>query len=307
MENKQFSALNPEILARWHKSAANLGIPKEAYRPNIRVVQAKDGSYSFGVIHNENRFKRVESTDRSNAISNCNLCDAVKLAQKEQVFNLLPYIRDKSFIVTLNKFPIIEGFSLCISTEEVPTYTTKNLEALQPHLEMLLELTSETGFELFHNSPGFGATIPKHEHWHLTTFRMGYDLAGRKYGFDYADKVSLKGAGGIKVMPEFPFAHLIFDDKDPGRIVSFLSKMHNEIGDRWDNHQIPHTVSMGYEGLLVCIGKQYMEKCRGSGDVAGHYVVRSKEDFERMNYEECVGELDKLLFRKDEINLERFI
>ena len=52
----------------------------------------------------------------------------------------------------------------------------------------LLEISKNTGLQLFHNSPGFGATIPNHEHLHLTNFGLAYDIAGTLYGFDCAEQ-----------------------------------------------------------------------------------------------------------------------
>ena len=307
MSIKRFSTLKPEILERWYKSAEIEGIPKEAYRPNIKILKNERSGYSFGIIHNENRFKREHQNNPLENNKGCNLCRAVNLAQNNFDLNLLTNNNLSNFAFTLNKFPFIEGFSMGISINERPMYTTKNLDGLEREIEEFLNLTDETGFELFHNSPGFGATIPKHEHWHLTNFRGGYDFVGEKYGFDAAEKKPSKGSENIMIMPDFPFAHVIFQRQGVDKLVYFLRNIQEELGDRYDNLGVPHTISQGFDGILVCIGKKYLERSRGSGDVAGHLSVKTKEDFENFNYNMSIQEMDNLLFRKEDLNLERFI
>ena len=109
------------------------------------------------------------------------------------------------------------------------------------------------------------------------------------------------------IMPDFPFAHVIFQRQGVDKLVYFLRNIQEELGDRYDNLGVPHTISQGFDGILVCIGKKYLERSRGSGDVAGHLSVKPKEDFENFNYNMSIQEMDNLLFRKEDLNLERFI
>ena len=309
MGGRQFSTIREDILERWRKAVEIEGVPKEAFKPEIKIVgdESERSRYNFGVILNEHRYKRHGIIDSKKENGACNLCKAVNSIEIEQERNLFPNYELLDFIVVPNKFPIVEGISLAITKKERPMYTTKDLSGVLEELEIFLNFTDKTGFEVFHNSPGFGATIPGHEHWHLTTFRTGYCLVGKKYGFDAAEKACTMRSTRVKIMPDFPFAHLIFDKQDTERIVSFLSKADKEIGDRYNGKGVPHTISQGYDGLLITIGKEYLERCRGSGDVAGHLVVKSQEEFYKMKYMDCMAELDKVLFRKEDINLERFI
>ncbi len=305
MQHEKFSTLNQEMSKRWRTAAEAEGIQEEAFTPEVRIVPGNRG-YNFGVIRNEHRFKRA-GVETKNAFDYCNLCNAVRLAQEDAKRNLAPDYNLADFIVTVNKFPINEGFSMAISEHERPMFTTQNLHGVAEELATMLDFADKTGFEVFHNSPGFGATIPTHEHWHLTTFRRCYDIVKGKYGFDAAEKSKLNGATGVSVMPEFPFAHLIFDRNSPDRLVNFLARLHKGISHKYEEGAVPHTISQGCDGLLVTVGKSYLPRCRGSGDVAGHMVVKSEEEFSGMDYKSCFAELDKLLFRKEDLDLRRFI
>tara|TARA_Y100000310_G_scaffold341895_1_gene442748 strand:- start:3319 stop:4239 length:921 start_codon:yes stop_codon:yes gene_type:complete len=304
---KQFSTLQPAVLERWYKAAEIEGIPRDAYRPKIRTEGNGDSGYTFGIIHNENRFNRPSMTDNNEGESDCNLCNAVELAQTKTGMDLFPEERVLDYLLTINKFPLIEGFSLGITEKERAMYTTKDLTNLETELNSFLNFADRTGFEIFHNSPGFGATIPGHDHWHLTTFRTGYEELGQTYGFDAAEKVPSKKTKEIFVMPSFPFSHLIFQKEDLNGINSFLSNTQRELGDKYAGRGVPHTISQGFDGILVTIGKEDLPRSPGSGDVAGHIPVKSKEEFENISYEDCMKKIDGVLFRKEEMDLERFI
>ncbi|MBS3085497.1 hypothetical protein J4225_02320 [Candidatus Pacearchaeota archaeon] len=306
--SEKFSTLRQKVLERWHKAAEVEGIPKDAYKPNIRIVESNaNPGYVFGIIHNENRFNRPTSQENIKESSNCSLCNASLSAKNNQLMNLITEEKVLDYIFTINKFPIIEGFSLAITEKERPMYTTQKIDNLESELNYFVNFSDKTGFEIFHNSPGFGATIPAHEHWHLTTFRNGYDILGKTYGFDAAEKISCKKTKDISVMPSFPFSHLVFHKEDVKGVVSFLSNVQKELGDKYKNRGVPHTISQGYDGILITIGKEYLQRCKGSGDVAGHIPVKSKEEFDKITHEDCIKEMDKILFRKEEINLEKFI
>lgn len=304
---RQYSTLKPKVLERWYKAAEIEGIPKDAYIPNIRTESDSSSEYVFGIIHNENRFNRPMGSEDKKESGDCHMCGAVELAQNEVGMNLFPEERVLDYLLTINKFPTIEGFSLGITEEERPMYTTQDLGNLENELNYFFNLADRTGFEIFHNSPGFGATISGHEHWHLTTFRTGYEELGESYGFDAAEKISSKKTNEVRVMPAFPFAHLIFQKEDSEGIVSFLSKAQDELGNNYNGRGVPHTISQGYDGILVTIGKADLPKSKGSGDVAGHIPVKSEEEFNNITYNDCIKEMDKILFRKEEMDLERFI
>lgn len=309
MSGNQFSTLREDIRERWSRAAEVEGIQKEAYQPDIRIVKDTSGKsgYTFGIIRNEHRFKRAGAEPGQPEQGSCNLCNAVQLVLENPMRNIMLNHKLLDFVITPNKFPIIEGFSMAVAKEERPMFTTKNLEGVADELAAILDFADRTGFEVFHNSPGFGATIPSHEHWHLTTFRRGYDVAGDIYGFDAAEKTSIKGFRGVGIMPEFPFAHLIFDSTESSRLVNFLSRLHEGESHKYEEGSIPHIIAQGYEGLLVAPGKNYLSRGRGSGDIAGHLVVKSEEEFSSMNFEKCFAEIDKLLFKKEDADLSIYL
>jgi len=301
-----FSTLKPEILEKWYVAARLDGVPEEAYKPGARIVTASDSGYSFGVIHNEYRFRRL-APDNNGDLNSCNMCTAVSFAMNECEKNLFPNEKLLDFIITNNKYPIHRGISLAITKQERDMYTTRDLSPLVEELKFFLDLSERTGFELYHNSPGFGATIPNHEHWHLTNFRSFYDDIGETYGFDAAEKEQSKKTAKVSFMPEFPFAHAIFSKDDPERIIDFLSNVHRNLSTSYREGSIPHTLSEGYDGILITVGKSHLAKSRGSGDVAGHLVFRLEEDYNNTTHEACMSEIDKLLFRREDLDLERFI
>ena len=305
---KRFQTIKPEVMERWRVAAEIEGIVKEAYRPEIKIVEDSSGmsKYTFGLILNEHRFRRPGAVQEKES-PNCNLCNAVALVNEEPLRDLSPDYKLLDFVVTLNKFPTVEGFSMAITREERPMFTASNLQGITEELSAVLDFADEKGFEVFHNSPGFGATIPQHEHWHLTSFRLGYDLLGKSYGFDAAELSSSRATSEVQLMPDFPFAHLVFKRQDPERIITFLEKVQSELGGKYEGGAVPHTISRGYNGILVMIGKKYLPRCIGSGDMAGHLPVKSREDFTSLDYESCIRKIEEVAFRKEEIDLERFL
>ncbi len=243
-----YSTVKSEIIERWKIAASLDSITTENYSPEIAIINDISGKseYTFGVIINENRFKRPGIIDGKND-DVCYMCEAVKRCNDDTRRNLLPISTINNFALTSNKFPIHQGISLAIHSgldeNEIPMYTTRDLNGLSTELETMLKLSKATGFELFHNSPGFGASIPKHEHWHLTNFRGGYDLVGKMYGFDASDKLKLKKVEGVYVMPDFPFALLIFSKDNIDKIANVLKKIDADIGDKFNGQGIPHTIS----------------------------------------------------------------
>ena len=298
----KFSSLNSEFLERWYKAVQIYGIPKEAYKPEVKIVKDKiKGEFSFGIILNNYRFQRYEQPGNS-----CFLCDVVDISDKEQIMNLDPESKLKGFRVIPNKYPLLPGTSVAISTEERPMYTD-DLDHLPQELSNLIRFTNATGFRFFHNGPGAGASIPGHEHYHLTNFGVAYDLAGEIYGFDskknYQDIIS----NDIFINYNFPFFHLIFNQKAQDRLVFFLKQLNKKLGSNFPNKVVPHGIAEIESGILVVPVKNYQDKGIGSGDMAGHLVVKTRKDFERADYGWCITKLQERLYTQEELNLERFL
>ncbi len=298
--------ISKDFLDKWKIAARLEGIPKEAYLPRIRIIKdySRKFNYTFGVIMNKHRYKRTLQKNQSN--EKCNLCDAIKYASLNPKMNLSP--NDYSdFIIIPNKFPIIQGFSIAVSKKEKPIYTTENLENFIDDFSTIKEIGSKYGLKIFHNSVGFGATIPQHEHWHLTNFEEGYNILGTPYGFDATEKQKVKGKEGISVMPEFPFSHIIFTDNDSEKMLRFLKNIQEGLGHCYSKGVVPHTISEGDEGVLVTVGKKFQPKCKSSAEVAGHFIVKTQEDFLNVDFDYCMKEIDSILPKKEDLNLEGFI
>jgi len=309
---QDFRTLKPEILDRWYAAAEKVGIPKESYQltaegRTVKVVRDPSGKsdFTFGVIHNSYRFERhkMASTD-------CPLCVVVDDVQNDPSMNLDLENKFPGSVVRPNIFPIVKGVSMAIAKgsgdNEKKMYTTKNLDGLVSELRETFAYADGTGFQAFHNSEGAGASIPGHEHWHLTNYGEIYNLAGEMYGFENAETTSLKNVNGVKTMNDYPFAHLIFDQNDPEKIVHFLSKLGHEIGNQFDNGAVPHGIAQGKLGILVVPFKNYMKKGIGSGDIAGHIPVQEKEEFDKADHNYCTNKLRERLFTT-EINLANFL
>ncbi|MEK6891372.1 MAG: DUF4922 domain-containing protein [Nanoarchaeota archaeon] len=300
----QFSPLKQEVLDRWFKAAESYEIPRDAYHPEVKIV-SKPGEFSFGVILNNYRFKRYAQREDT-----CFLCDAVEMSEKESVRNLDPENILKEFRVLPNKYPLLPGTSLAITTKERPMYAT-NLDDLSRELSDLLEFTNKTGFRLFHNSPGAGASVEGHEHYHLTNFGAAYDIAGEAYGFDKSgsrDIIPLEwNIGGVFKKTSFPFAHVIFHTEHLDGLATFLNNINRELGENFPNKVVPHGLAQVEAGILVVPVKIFEKKGIGSGDMASHLVVKTREEFERADYDFCMGRLSERLYKKGEINLTKFL
>jgi hypothetical protein len=306
---EDLSTLGRDSLARWRRAANSAGIPEEAYSPTVKIVRDKSGksNYTFAVMLNSYRFKRYKLDE-----SVCPLCEEVQIVGSELIKNLDPDSRLENFIVTPNKFPISEGASIAIDKgildRERPMYTTKNLDGLADELEKVFAFGNETGFRAHHNGEGAGATIPRHEHWHLINPGGIYELAGEKFGLGDAYIEPLCGDNRIFEMPGFPFAHIGFSQNDPERIVSFLRNLGLGIGDRYPNGAVPHTISHEQEkGVLVVPFKKFEKRGIGSGDIAGNVICHSGEEFETIDYNYCINGFGKVLFANSEIDLQRFL
>ncbi len=291
-----------EFIEKWEGAALELGIPEEFYNVKIRIISSGKSSYSFGLILNPHRFKNYGESNEDM----CNLCYVVKNAEKNDRVKIH---ESENYIVVPNIIPVIKSACVVIRKDigsaEKGMYRTTNLDGLEKELNEVFGISDEFGVSLVHNSPGAGASISRHEHWHLIDYEEVYKEVG-KYGYDSA-KIVESSIKGVRIMPEFPFAHLIFEE-DIERIVDFLNKLHSKIGSRYSNKGVPHGLVKSIKGVLVVPAKKYVEgRGTGGGDMAGHLLCRTDEEFNSADYDYCVKRLKRTLFKKDEINLERFL
>ncbi|MBU0894305.1 MAG: hypothetical protein KKF48_04465 [Nanoarchaeota archaeon] len=309
MENK-FSTLNPDISKKWVEAVTLQGITSENYTPKIKVIEdpKQINGYSFGVLFNIYRFKRPFKEEKTKI---CPLCFELKESESKTYKNLCPDLT-QNFLITYNAFPHLKGSSMAIAKlnkgKEKPMYHTGNLKRLEFELRELFTIADKTGFKLFHNNFGAGASIPSHEHWHLLNFGEAYDIVGKKYGFDAAQKEKLKKLKQVKTMPNFPFAHLIFNKEDSELIVHFLKKLGKKIGSNYKFGNVPHSLCQGEEGVLVVPYKKHFDRPLGSSDVAGHYLgCKTTEDFEKISFKEYMSKLEEILIKKEDLNLETIL
>jgi len=299
--------VEPNFLATWKKSANFQQIPEESYRPKVRVVSDPSGrsSYTFGVIFNPHRFQRPNIGQSGE----CPLCNVVSNSYDNPILNLV-YGGDHSFVVVANQFPTHEAHSLAVDRgtldKEKAMYTTRDLGDLAQRMNEVFSFANRNNVRVFHNSEGAGASIPRHEHWHLTNFLALYGLIGEEYGFENASCEPTKEDRYVNVMPHFPFAHLLFDDKDPDKIVSFLRRLDRSIGTKFGPRGVPHVLCQGREGILV-VPARYKERGIGAGDIAGHHVVKTIEEFEKADFDFCIARLNEQLIPKEEVRLESLL
>lgn len=290
------------FLTRWDRAAEIMEIPREAHVPSVRIIKDKS-NYSFGVIVNEHRLKKPQEKT-----SDCPLCDIVATAEKDSALNLLPENKASNFIFVPNKFPFYRGSSLAISRgkkeNERGIYSTKNLDGVSEEISLMLDIGKNIGLRAVHNTPGAGASIPNHEHWHFIDFDFLYQKTGEKFGFEAARYDSLKN---VLVMPDFPFAHLIFNPTKTEDITRFLFNIGKSVGCQFPNGSVPHFISQGNEGVLVAPAKNYLSKGPGAADIAGHILCRSVEEFAKADNSYCLNRLSEALFSREEIELKKFL
>jgi hypothetical protein len=306
---EKFSSIKKDFLERWTFAVQQVGIPQIAYNPQVKIINDTNSNYSIGVIFNPHRFERLNP--KTEEYAGCKLCAELRESSAIPSKNLAPNISE-NFMITYNAFPHMIGSSMAIArnkeSEEKAMYNTKNLSGLLLEMEEIFSIADELGLKVFHNTFGAGATIPNHEHWHLLNLNSAYDKIGNMYGFDAAEKVESKKIRGIKTMPNFPFAHLIFDSKDLEWIVHFLNNLGNNLGKNYPYDSVPHSICQGQDGILIVPNKIHKDKCMGVVDIAGHYFgCKSQEEFESITFKEYIFKLDEILFKKEDINLERFL
>ena len=290
-----------ELLGNWRSAATAMGIPENAYHPTMKIVRDKHSSFSFGVYLNEYRFARFDKI-----IGDCTLCDAIALAREEPQRMIFPENELPGFIITPNAFPLIEGASIAITTSDKPMYTTLQTAGVAEELRTVLDFCAEKGFRAYHNCEGFGATLPHHEHWHLTTFPQLYAQSNGPFGFDGCTREEVKNTG-TWILPDYPFSHILFDEKNTGRIELFIERLGKEYGHHFASEEVPHVLCQGEHGILLVVANRYVHRGLGSGDAAGHFVCKTREEFEKANFEYCMTRLQDQLALPKDIDLTKLL
>ena len=290
-----------DFVKKWERAVLELGVPEVAYDTKSRIIEDCESLYSFGLILNPYRFKSCGKVDNE-----CKLCYALENAEKNESVKIC---ESENYIVIPNISPIIKSASVVIrrgvGDDERKMYRTTDLNGLDREFEEVFGLSRDLGVHLVHNSPGAGASISRHEHWHLVDYEQVYSEIG-EYGFDSAEIVD-SSVKGVRRMVDFPFAHLVFEE-DVDRIINFLKRLHSEIGSEYNGEGVPHGLVKSSRGVLVVPAKRYVEgRGVGGGDMAGHLLCKASDEFEGADYNYCIERLSRTLFRKDEIDLESFL
>ncbi|MFA5856728.1 MAG: hypothetical protein WC867_05190 [Candidatus Pacearchaeota archaeon] len=299
------ASLSNGYMEKWKVAVSAMGIPEEFYSNlNVRRLDGKSKSdYSLAVIFNPGRINRPT---QNNGVVNCHMCRMANEALNEPVKNLYPN-SFQDMIVTPNGFPPSIGASMIIPIKEIPMYSTKNLTNLGENgenLARLLKFTGDNGLFLYHQTFGAGATIPIHEHFHGTTLYKFQESIG-EFGFDKENLEPVKRNKGVYTMPNFPFAHLVFDKEDPLKIVNFIKNL-NELPSPFETGEVPHTMSEGNKGILIVPTRIDVLRSMGSERAPGYFFVGSLEDFNATTYESAMGFMKERFFSK-EISLEKLI
>ena len=302
---KKYSAVDKKILQRWDLAAELMKIPEEAYDMPVKIVSDKTGKsdYTFGVIYSPYRKRRPSEVN----IDTCLMCKIAGEAQIDLRRNLFPERNLRDFIITPNEYPSTHGASLAITKNERPMYTTESMETLRDDLETIANLCIETGYRFFHQTEGAGATFPKHEHWQLVNWAGLYNRAGDRYGFEAAQTDNLPGFDGIRFMPNFPFAHLIFDIHDFERIEFFLKSLQRKHLKLNGLNSVPHTLIQGDKDILVVPFRGTSGRKLGSAHTAGHMYVHEEDQFKEADYAFCIEFLKQGIFLREELNLESYL
>lgn len=292
---------NEEFLRRWVDSVTQDGIPEESIMPEIRVVADLSGksSYTWGISFNSYRFNRLQQPRNG-----CPLCEALE-ELNENPHRILGDLQ--GFVVIPNKFPSTRGASVAISvgtgTKERSMYTTKSLDNITNEMGVMFEFASIIGMRTAHNGVGAGATVPNHEHW---KFSSGTSFTS-SYGFEAAELMQVKGYSGLSFVQDFPFAHIVFNINDPEYIKSFLENIGRELGDKFEQGVVPHCIYQAGENVLVTPFKIFSYNGPGAGDTVGHVTVKSQQEFISATYDSLVATLDRVLFRREDIDLKSFV
>ena len=303
-------AITSEMHERWLAAAEATQIPSSFYEIESRAILSDKSPFKFGVFYNPSRHRRpgIETE--------CKMCYELEEARKNPLRTLATN-EIVGFTVIPNRYPSALGFSMAIpevvtDKSHRPMYNSSDLGEFVRDVQLLLPFAKKHGFELYHQTSGAGATIPQHEHWHLTNWAAMYSSAEELYGFDYSEVKRLRGVENVGVMEGFPFAHLIFKDNDPEKIQRFILNMQNALGregyaNATTSHAVPHTFASGKEGILIAPFKCDVGKKMGSESPTGHWCVGSKEEYDLANYDMCLARLAETMFRIEEVYLQNFL
>ncbi len=305
MAIKAYSTIHEDVLQRWDLAAEVMKIPREAYDMPIKVVSDKTrkSDYTFGVIYSPYRKKRPNQL----YVQKCHMCRMVNDTQIDIRKDLFPEKDLGDFIVIPNQYPSTYGASLAITKQERPMYNTKEMGTLKDDLEAISKLCTETGYRFFHQTEGAGATISRHEHWQLINWNNMYDRANGVYGFDKAKTENLPGFDGVGFMPDFPFAHLIFDIYDFEKIEFFLKSLQRKNPALNGLDSAPHSMIQGHGNVLITPFKGISGRKIGAAHTGGHMYVHEEDQFKEADYSFCVEFLKQGLFLKEELNLRNYL
>jgi hypothetical protein len=302
-------SLRTEVSERWNRAARVVGIAPEAHTDlRVKILENPSTDYTFGAILNPHRFQRPMKPKE------CPLCEAIEFGREDPRRLLFSEGTNANYLFIPNLFPVVQGASLALSRGtgegEIPMFHagTSDGRDLAGELGEMFSFADRTGFRVYHNGDGAGASIVRHEHFPLVDFTSAYRLAGRVYGFEAATKEGIGGVGGARQMPEFPFAHIILDQQDSERIISFLHRMNEDLGPRYEKGFVPHSLSQGRQGdILVVPRKVYSFPGTGAGDVSGHMTFKDEASFNGATYESCISFLERDVFRDSEIDLIKYL
>jgi len=254
MTQNSFTEIFPEVkkvfLNKWEKAAKASGIPKEAYEHQLRLVEDPSGNskYNFCVMFNiyRSKYKRPAQSE------GCPLCNAVNLVEKNPKRAVTNSPLPNSVIIP-NIFPTMYGASLIISTQKqdnhVPIHNTSNLKGLEDKLSKLFKFGNETGWQIHYNTEGAGASIPWHDHSHLMNFGNFFNKINRIYGYENPDLNLKKVNNQVYKLENFPFFHLIFPEKEVGKISHFLKNLGKQMGSKFEQGFVPHWICQGKKGF----------------------------------------------------------
>jgi hypothetical protein len=308
--------LDSEMLIRWHKAAKVADVQPNAYDTQAREI--RDESYanpfSFCVFYNAARLSRPIMPILNGSVE-CRMCSEKYYLIKNAERNLDPYNELPDFVVTINKFPTVEGSALAIAKQDEEgnhraMYNSSNLGDFVRDVESLLPFARKYGFELYHQTAGAGATMSLHEHWHLTNWQRLYQDAGKPLGFDAAEMQNLPNSNGLAKMVGFPFAHLVFTDEDTERMAYFIRNLDKNLGKNYSSasipYAVPHTFSSGQAGILVAPFKCDVGRRMGSESPAGIWLATDTAAFANADYNTCLARLNDTMYLDEELPLEKF-
>jgi hypothetical protein len=307
----QVPGLPEQFPARWYRAAKLMGVDLTV-SPRARVVADPTGasSYRFGVFYNEARVKRTAALAET---VGCPLCNQVASAVREPLLDLTPEFPAASYLTTPNLFPPTALSSLCVQRGtgigERPMYRTndaRSLSTLAEELPRLYDLSGVLGMSLMHNSPGGGASIPRHEHWHLWNCAELYSRVGELYGSERCELQST-GVAGVSKLVDYPFAHLVFERSQFDRLIHLLSRLDAAVPALADG-SVAHILASGRAGVTVVpfrrdVGRGFI----GAEIGVGHIQTRLPEEFSSLSFAQCLSSRAAVVYLAHELSLERLL